>query len=126
MAFKIPIMGTDYKKWLSTVSSVWASSNLILSTILNIDSWDMQATASKTITLPSFLNYKRIIQTGVLIKNDDDTKRYDATFTDGFTDVEINATTVIITRKASGFFDTTDFNDSGLLIRGHLTLWYQV
>lgn len=98
--------------------------------VVNIGTWDMDGTATVSIT-HGITDFKKIRSVTATIRNDDDDKYYilentiDGSFNISGAIGEINSTLLYLTRKTGGVFDSTDFNNtSGSFNRGFVTILY--
>ena len=119
--------------WLSAIFSRISGGNLIKYIVVEIGEWDMDATASVTVSYKQAvadINYKRVLGVMVQIFKDGSTESYFPDFVDGgMTSVYVDNSTknVTLTRKASGFFDNTSYDETSstspvLESRGRITL----
>lgn len=99
--------------WSDTVTTNLAVGGLRRS-IVEIDDWDMDATA--TLAVAHSLTLANIRAVNVTIRNDADTAYYTLpAFPSAFTDADcvlssIDETNVNLSRSATGLFNSTDFN----------------
>lgn len=136
--FKIPFFQNivsieQLTMWLSEIYNRLSGGNLVKHIVVDIGDWNMVLTPSVTVPYKQFvadIDFKRVLDISVQIFKDDMTESYFASNIDGgLTSVKIDSTTknVTITRKSSGFFDSTDFDltssgDSTFVTRGRVTL----
>jgi hypothetical protein len=90
---------------------------------IQIGDWDMDTDATKSVAHGQTLS--KILNVSCLVVNDAGDKKYQAIGHDGGTIPleiqEIDATNVVLARKAGGTFDSTDF-DSTSYNRGFITI----
>lgn len=100
---------------------------------LNIGDWNMDSTAS--ISIPHLLpDFTKIITVSGVIYNDAGDRSFvigtdDVFFSPGYSTVPVSAgidnTDISITRKTSGFYDSTDFDATGYN-RGKIIIMYKI
>ena len=94
---------------------------------LDLGSWDMDATASKTWTVGTTAGVKNLTDTGrvsgfhVVVRNDAGVKYIDHPELK----LTVDGDDIVLTRDSAGAFDTTDFDDT-TIDRGELILLLSV
>lgn len=101
------------------------NTDLVKTSKINIGSWDMDATATKTISLTA-INPMYIFSVNVIIYNDDTSEIYPINYNDDTVsagDWRINNTDLLLMRNVGGTFDSTYFNATNVN-RGFVVIQY--
>lgn len=127
--FKIPLFQPqvtteDIFEWLRNLFGRWSATDLVLVRIIPIGIWNMDSTLSITLNLGDDIAIKRIIGIKVMITNDAEDKRYEASLVSfGFDSARVEGTDIILIRTLGGFFDSIAFR-SVLVDRGDVSICY--
>ena len=125
MSIKIPSPPKNREllyEYVMSISSHLLGADLLIANVINSGVWNMDSTSSLVVSLGN-INYKAIKKVSIIILNDGDTVRYDTSLIeDGISSVSLSPAGLTITRKSSGFFDSTDFNDASQN-RAVITVW---
>lgn len=109
---------------LSVDGIVEAGSTELKVKIVNIGTWDMNAT--QTVNIAHGLTLANIRHIEALIRNDDDNLYYMIHGSGSANDawMTVDGTNVNMTRITTGTFDSDDFNSISGDNRGFITIWY--
>ena len=112
----------DYSGW-QLMEALMALMGNVKTKVLEIGSWDMDATALKQVTHgidvgAGFINIKSI---SAIVRNDGSSAASDVST--GMDSIAINTTTIDLTRTSGGQFDTTGYDDTGIN-RGFIVIRY--
>lgn len=127
--FRVPIFQPKIDvaglfEWFKDFMGRWSGSDLIKNRLIDIGTWDMDATVSITKSLGRDISFNSIVGVHLMIRDDAGSTRFDASLIkDGIDKIEVNSTDVILTRTTGGFFDTTDFDDTSIS-RGTILILY--
>jgi len=129
--FKIPFFAgindfNSMKNYMESLFSRWSPSDLIKFAVIDIGdhtAWDMDITDSITIPFGNDIKLDAIIATWVMIRSDDLLTKYDASLVGNDITAKTTSSGVVITRKAGGLFDSSEFNDTSIS-RGEVTICY--
>ena len=111
----------------NTVTNQGAGNNLQV-VILDIGTWNMDTVTTQTVA-HNLSFWRTVRQVSALIYRDDTPgpTPWDFNYTNnsgtGNHGIRVDGTNVYLDREASGFFDSTDFNDTSSN-RGYIILWY--
>lgn len=95
--------------------------------VLEIGPWNMDTDLAKTVSFVSYTNKDKIRHLSAVIRDDVNSSRClinESYFGDVAGGITVTSSVIYLTRKASGYFDSSDFSSTDIN-RGHIYLVYE-
>lgn len=128
--YMITNMSNTIQRSITDIESAMALANpdSLITTLVQIGDWDMDANSTKSVSLGSITSDKVRSITG-MIRNDADNAFYPLPYIDATPDIQAwiggsGSGSVTLLRLTGGFFDSTNFNQTSFN-RGHLVVVHE-